>query len=165
MAAKIKMGVGSPAKMDATKSSEGGLDSAEKSSVHKNSADNILARAKELAGDNPTVLAMIRDVEGMKSRGRSNGAVDGHEDLVKPGATDEYTIKFDGKREAQILVSGDGDTDLDLFVYDEGDHLICEDTDSTDTMYCSWTPAWTGKYTVKIQNFGRVSNVYELYTN
>ena len=37
--------------------------------------------------------------------------------------------------------------------------------DYTDTCYCSWTPKWTGAFTIKIKNRGGVCNYYTLYTN
>ena len=125
----------------------------------------MLARATALAGDNPMVVAMIRDVEGMKSRGRTNGRIRGHDDRVKARAIDSYHVRFDGEEEAEVLVIGDGDTDLDLYIYDQNDNLICSDTDATDRMYCSWTPAWTGKFKISIKNLGSVWNDYQIQTN
>ena len=60
---------------------------------------------------------------------------------------------------------GDGDTDLDLYVYDENGNLIDKDIDSTDTMLCMWTPKWTGEFIIKIKNLGSVRNYYTLWTN
>lgn len=165
LAAKMKKSVGGADKMEAAKSSKGGDDSDKKASANSGTADAMLARAKEMAGDNPTVLAMVRDVEGMKSRGRVKGRVRGHEDRIKARDVDIFRIKFEGEEKAEILIKGDGDTDLDLYVYDNNDNEICTDSDRTDTMYCSWTPAWTGTFRVEIHNLGRVWNAYELFTN
>lgn len=96
------------------------------------------------------------------------GAVEGpqhHRDVVRAGQTDVYVLVFEGEETAMITVRGDGSTDLDCRVYDQGNHLVESDTDSTDTCYLRWTPAWTGKFKLKITNVGRISNIYVVDTN
>ncbi|MFO1032394.1 MAG: hypothetical protein U1F60_15035 [Planctomycetota bacterium] len=84
---------------------------------------------------------------------------------VEAHDTDQYEIRFHGEELAQIIVRGDGDTDLDLYVYDENDNLIASDTDSTDVCVVRWTPRWTGNFRVRVKNLGRVYNRYTLTTN
>lgn len=84
-------------------------------------------------------------------------------ECVNAYTTDTYTVTFKGGEEATVLVSGDGDTDLDLYIYDENGNLIESDTDSLDTMLCSWTPKWTGKFKIKIKNLGSVKNYYTMW--
>lgn len=86
-----------------------------------------------------------------------------HEDRVKANSTDIYTQKFYGGESVAILVEGDGDTDLDLFIYDENGNLIVSDTDEGDTCIAAFTPKWTGTFTIKIMNLGSVYNNYTLY--
>ncbi len=85
-----------------------------------------------------------------------------HDDTVLANHTDVYTLTFEAGVEARILVIGDGDTDLDLFIYDENGNLIDSDEDDTDRCVASVTPKWTGKFTVKIKNWGDVYNDYRL---
>ena len=162
VAAKIKQGVGSK---DASfeKSSSGGKG-AGKDDDNADSAAAMLARAKDMADGRKDLLAMITDVEESSSRGDITGP-NRHRDMVRAGATDVYDIVFEGGEPAEVLVSGDGDTDLDLFIYDEHGNRICSDADETDTMMCSWQPRWTGKFQLRIQNLGNVANIYTLYTN
>jgi hypothetical protein len=61
-----------------------------------------------------------------------------------------------------IVVEGDGDTDLDLYLYDENGREIDSDTDYTDYCICSVTPRRTGKFRIKIKNYGDVYNHYNL---
>ena len=61
-----------------------------------------------------------------------------------------------------IVVEGDGDTDLDLYVYDEYGNELDRDDDYTDYCICSITPRWTGKIKIKIRNYGDVYNHYNL---
>ena len=76
-----------------------------------------------------------------------------------------YNQKFWADDLAEILVSGDGDTDLDLYVYDENGNLIVSDTDYTDDCYVRFYPRWTGTFRIKIVNRGGVYNKYVLITN
>jgi hypothetical protein len=92
---------------------------------------------------------------------RIGGSVD-HIDRVRPRVTDSYQVPFRGGQWAQVVVIGDGGTDLDLFVYDQFGNLVASDTDSTDNCIVRfWVPR-TAVYTVKVQNLGTVSNVYEV---
>ena len=118
------------------------------------------------ADGNATLLALADQVkiDNGTSRGRVGGAAV-HEDCVYANCTDNYTIRFIAGEEAEVAVVGDGDTDLDLYIYDSNGNLIEKDDDYTDTCYCSWTPKWTGAFTIKIKNRGGVCNYYTLYTN
>ena len=96
------------------------------------------------------------------------GAVGGPKqshDRVNARSTDKYVVKFRGGSRARVTVNGDGDTDLDLYIYDETGNLIVSDTDDTDYCVCTWTPSWTGNFTIKIVNRGGVYNRYHLETN
>ncbi len=84
-------------------------------------------------------------------------------ECVLANSTDTYSATFKKGMEVTVLVSGDGDTDLDLYIYDENNNLIDSDTDTSDTMLCSWTPKWTGKFTIKIKNLGSVRNYYTMW--
>jgi hypothetical protein len=54
---------------------------------------------------------------------------------------------------------------LDLFVYDESGNRICSSTSNGDDEYCRFTPKWTGKFRVKVQNNGKIDNRYTLLFN
>jgi hypothetical protein len=84
---------------------------------------------------------------------------------VSAGYTDVYNVEFRGGELAEIAISGDGDTDLDLYVYDEYGNYIGSDTGSTDTAYVSWTPRWTGNFRIEVKNNGYVYNQYVVISN
>lgn len=84
---------------------------------------------------------------------------------VSPGFVDEYEILFTGGELAEVAISGDGDTDLDLTIYDEFGNYIGSDTGATDDAYVAWTPRWTGKFRVEVRNPGTVHNQYVMITN
>ena len=74
-------------------------------------------------------------------------------------------VTFVGGQVAVVLVSGDGDTDLDLYVYDESGALVAVDDDGTDSCVVSFVPSRTGRYTIVVRNRGFVYNRYVLATN
>jgi len=111
-------------------------------------------------------LAALIDKESKRvaTRGRVGGCVK-HVDRVRARRSDVYKMTFRGGRSARIGVIGDGDCDLDLYVYDENGNLIRSDTDGTDRCYVRWTPRWTGPFLVKVKNLGRVYADYVIATN
>lgn len=129
--------------------------------------DKILADAKGFAQGNESLLKLIAQIEEERKESH-RGAVNGpskHYDSVNGKSSHTYQISFIAEYLAEILVSGDGDTDLDLYVYDSNGNLIASDTDYTDDCYVCWVPAWTGRYIVKIVNRGPVYNRYVILTN
>ncbi|MBR6056888.1 MAG: hypothetical protein IKP58_01830 [Victivallales bacterium] len=84
---------------------------------------------------------------------------------VGPKETDRYERHFTAHELAAVIVSGDGDTDLDLYVYDENGNLIAKDEDNTDECLVTWTPRWTGKFIIKVVNCGSISNCYTIRVN
>lgn len=129
--------------------------------------NKILADAKEFADGNAELLALIGQVEN-DAAGSHRGAVNGPRRgyyAVSAGCYNDFDVSFVKGYLAEVLVSGDGDTDLDLYVYDSNGNLIAADTDYTDDCYVNWIPAWTGKFTIRVVNRGRVYNNYVVLTN
>ena len=131
---------------------------------------DLYALAEQFSGSNNALLTLI---ENSKTPQGTKGALDLRgrhrprigEDIVRARGTDYYTIDFRGGALAEVAVMGDGDSDLDLFIYDENGNLVCRDIDSTDITLCQWRPVWTGSFRVEIQNLGGVYNRYSLVTN
>ncbi len=127
-------------------------------------AKGLLDRAKQYAGDRKDLIALADDVAAAGSRGLMNGPAL-HEDVVSSGATDSYALTFRGGELARVALSGDGDTDLDLSIYDENGNAICSSARTGDDEYCEFTPRWTGRFLVRVKNYGGVYNRYELLMN
>ena len=128
----------------------------------------LLADAKTYAGNDKTILDLIKKTEQSLAQTSTRGAVGGPKGgvyAVRAKATDSFEIKFWSNELAEVCVSGDGDTDLDLYVYDEKGNLIGSDTDYSDDCVVRWVPAWTGKFIIKVVNRGMLYNEYALWTN
>ncbi|MBR5299229.1 MAG: hypothetical protein IKU36_03140 [Bacteroidales bacterium] len=130
----------------------------------------LLADAKKYAGKDKAVLTLIKNTEKeiQSAEGQTRGVVGGSksmEDIVPAHSTNAYKERFWGGEVAEVVVFGDGDTDLDLYIYDENDNLITSDTDYTDICICRWNPIWTGYFIIKVVNRGSVYNAYVIATN
>lgn len=129
----------------------------------------LLADAKKYAGKDKTVLALAKKVEAeIASAGATRGAVGGAkygEGRVYGKDYTDYTAKFWANELAEVVVIGDGDNDLDLYIYDQNGNLIASDTDYTDQCVCRWVPSWTGSFTIRIVNRGAIYSNYAIATN
>ncbi|MCW2314353.1 hypothetical protein [Rhodoferax antarcticus] len=129
----------------------------------KASTEAILARAKQYAGSRADLVALANDVAASGSRGATGGP--GRKTtVVSRGTADVYRVRFNGNEPAMVLASGDGDSDLDLYVLDENGNTVCKDEDTTDTLLCRWTPKWSGVFTIRVKNLG-MANQYTLVHN
>ena len=72
---------------------------------------------------------------------------------------------FKGGEYAEVYVEGRGTSDLNLYVYDAQNRLVCSDTDISDIAYCGWRPAKTAAFSVKVENKGKSGAPYSMMTN
>lgn len=132
--------------------------------------DQLLADAREMAGKDKALLGLIKRTEKEieEASHATRGVVGGAqyvEDVVYANSSVSYRVKCWGGEVTEVLLVGDHDTDLDLYIYDEDGNLITSDTDYTDVCVCRWIPAWTGYFVIKIVNRGDVYNAFALATN
>lgn len=118
----------------------------------------LLAAAAEMSTDGH----LKAFIAGMQS-----GAVESKGSTTGPGSTSRrieansthsFTIDMRGGEYGRIDVRGDGDTDLDCWLYDDNGNLIDSDTDYTDWCILEVVPAWTGRFRVQVSNLGSVWN-------
>ncbi|HJU41336.1 MAG TPA: hypothetical protein VJ691_00925 [Vicinamibacterales bacterium] len=64
--------------------------------------------------------------------------------------------------DTRVVVDGDGDTDLDCWVYDRFGTLLGRDVDGTDLCIVRFHNQSSGELTIRIRNFGDVYNDYQL---
>ena len=127
------------------------------------SAAALLASAKKLAGGRADLIALVDETAAAGTRGAVSGpgrAVT----VVRSGGADSFRVTFRGGEPAIVAISGDGDSDLDLEVYDENGGLICRANGATDDEVCRWTPRWTGQFRIRVVNLG-VANRYVIAHN
>jgi hypothetical protein len=125
--------------------------------------DALLQRARALAGDRKDLLALADDVAKAGGRGASGGPKSTRT-VVNSQGTDQFRISFDAGQPAMVAISGDGDSRLDLFVYDENGNRICSQVGPGDDAACRWTPSWSGSFTIRVVNYG-IANQYRIWTN
>lgn len=73
--------------------------------------------------------------------------------------------RYVGKQVAVLELKGDGDTDLDIYVYDAAGNLVAWGVGPTDRERVTFTPCVTGNYRIVIRNLGGVWNRFQLHTN
>jgi hypothetical protein len=142
---------------------EGGTES-DKEGVPGLNLRQLLASARELAGDDANLQAVIDELEASQTKERVGGPGMGN-DRIEAYEEVWYEVAYHGGRTALFEVIGDGDTDLDCWVYDEYENLVASDTDYTDHCVLMWTPPRTGAYYIKVYNLGNVWNGVVLSTN
>lgn len=125
--------------------------------------DEVLKRAQKMSEGRSDLTALVKDVEEASTRGAVYGARR-WTDVVSGHSSDRYRVTFKGEEVAAVYIKGDGDSDLDLFIYDENGNEICRDDDATDAMLCRWTPAWTGAFIIEVRNLG-IANRYQAMHN
>ena len=132
--------------------------------------EKLLAEAETLAKSNEVLLALVEQhrepaLKPLQLMGRTSGVIHGHRDTVLKGTKDLYTFKFKGKEIARMAVIGNGDSDLDLYVYDSKKALITKDEDETDDCIVQWFPLETAEFRIEIVNRGEKDNAYVVFTN
>lgn len=127
----------------------------------------MIAAARAMAGDNATVTGLATQLQNRLASG-SKGAAGGPQsttDRVLSNSTDTWTLRFRGGERGSIRVDGDGDTDLDCYVYSSAGTLLAYDNDMTDYCVLDWYQSSTGSVRLEIRNLGSVYNQYILSTN
>jgi hypothetical protein len=142
---------------------KGASDNPQKSSQAV-TPDTILVEARDLARGDKLTNLLIDEAGAMAPNGGA-AQLKTHQNTVQAGATDAYTVVYNGGQLAEAGIAGDGGSDLDLLVYDENDHLVCRSASSSDREYCQWWPRWTGPFRIEIQNLGTAPNLYRVATN
>lgn len=124
----------------------------------------MLAMAKELAGEDDLILSLIDDAEVEGARGRVGGAIQRLSGL-HGGLTDVWEVPFYGASQSEVAIIGNGDTNLDVLITDANGNTVCVDVSASDKMMCDFVPAENGYFYVTVQNKGESKNSYYLLTN
>jgi len=128
---------------------------------------NLISDAKKFAGNDKTMLDWAAEVEkslNTRTRGAAGGPKEGR-DIAYGQGTVTYRVAFRANEWAEIYVSGNGASILDIFVYDENGNLVENSDVNTYDAYVSWIPKWTGSYSIVVKNWGNAANRFVLVTN
>lgn len=128
------------------------------------SAEAMLNAAAVLAEGDPVMEKLVRDVRFTDVKGVPGGPVYSSTAIAAAKDHKYPQVPFEGGAYAEIYVEGQGQSNLDLFVYDGAGRLVCSDTDITDIAYCGWKPLATEEFTIQVINKGNGTQ-YSLVTN
>lgn len=135
------------------------------------SVDKLLADASEFT-DDAAIMARIENIKNrqamMAEMEGTRGAVGGAQvlsDMVYANGEQMFFCDFYAHQVAMVALVGDGDSDLDLVIYDQNMNVVTSDEGYDFDCLCTWTPAWTGRFYMKIVNRGNVYNRFTLATN
>jgi len=129
-------------------------------------AEKLLADAETFADGDKTLNSLIKSTRELTaaSRGRVGGP--GYViDKVGGEMANIHAVEFTGGEAAEVAVVGSGNTDLDLYIFDESGNLIAMDEELGDECYVVWKPKWTGTFLLTVANRGSSTNEYALVTN
>lgn len=134
--------------------------------IHPRSGAALLATALQLAtaAKRQDLIELIKDVQTARPRGME-GAPKSHTQTSLAGATDVYRELFKGGELATVVVSGTGESNLDLYVFDESNKRICASERLEDLEVCRWQPDARSAYTIHVVNRGKWNNQYLLRSN
>ena len=107
------------------------------------------ARASRIAA-----IAVLALASAAGTAGAAAWALGGR---VQAFATNRHSL-YVGSSEALVVVRGDGDTDLDCWLYNPRGRLVASDTDGTDV--CALAAPDVGTHRLVIENLGEVFNDY-----
>jgi hypothetical protein len=140
-----------------------GRSVSEKPPENNRSVEAVLQRARKLAAGRQDLLALADDVAKSSVRGMLTGPK-ARTFVLDANATDQIKMQFVGGLPAQVQVSGNGASDLNMVIYDQFRNPICKDEAYGDQMFCLWTPRRTGLFIIEVKN-GALANEYILRTN
>jgi hypothetical protein len=86
-------------------------------------------------------------------------------DRVEAGASVELEVQFQVGQTVQIFGVGDGDTDVDYFIFDRKGNSLASDARVSDAGYCEFVAPYTGTYVIELRNLGDIYNNVRLVTN
>ncbi|MEX0286131.1 MAG: hypothetical protein AB3N23_16110 [Paracoccaceae bacterium] len=125
----------------------------------------MLEDARELANGDPILTGLVEDVAAERTKGVTNGPVYNTASLGAKDSDTYRNLPFDGQKYAEIYVEAGGRQDINLFVYDAQNRLVCSDTDASAIAYCGWKPRSSGSFSVKVTNASGSGTTYSLVTN
>ncbi len=82
--------------------------------------------------------------------------------LVGPHSSRYFSYDAHDGEIFSASLSGDGDTNLDLFIYKVGSPTICRSVSAGDNEVCRIRSYGGGHYTIEVRNLGVVTNKFQV---
>lgn len=120
----------------------------------------LLEDAAKFAKDDKNLLGLIEECRNAK-RSPVDGIIDRFFRIPSRG-THDWSVRLQAYQTTVIAISGDGTTDLDLYVYDQYGNLIVSDVSYGDQCYVALDVYITSNFLVRVVNRGYVYNDYEI---
>ena len=163
-AAKLRKGVEARPVERKAETEDGGMAASDGGAI-PDDWQAMLDDAVKLAPGNETIAELADDIRAETSKGKTDGPA--YNIAVLPaGKRNIYRdVTFTGSEYAEVYVEGSDRVNIDLFVKDGNGNTVCSDTDPSHIGYCAWTPRWTDKFTIIVENRGNADDRYSLMTN
>lgn len=124
----------------------------------------MLARARQYAGGRNDLNGLVDELAKSSAKVREDGPAR-FASRIGDGVSDVYTMSFKANEPVMVAITGEGVSDLDLFVEDDAGNRVCASTGAGDDEICRWTPRSTGNFRIRVRNLGTVTNEYRLWSN
>jgi hypothetical protein len=124
----------------------------------------LFTRARQYAGRRNDLNGILDELERSAGKAPDDGPAR-FSTGIGTGDTHVYAMTFRANEPVMIAVTGEGLSDLDLFVEDERGNRICAADSAGDDEICRWTPRWSGGFRIRVRNIGKAANAYRIWSN
>lgn len=107
-----------------------------------------------------SLVAMVALTVSSQVLANPVGGTKFEEGYLKPGAILTADLPVYGGETTQLIVVGDGDGDLDCFVYDSDGDLVDSDVGRADACAVEVTPREMSVYQFRVVNRGNITTKY-----
>lgn len=125
---------------------------------------SMLATARGMAAGDAALLGLIEDVAAVSAKGVITGPIYSRAELP-PGEVALPMLEFKGGEKAEVYIEAATGTDLNLTIRDAEGRVVCADSHPSSIVYCNWTPAQDGGFTLTLENRSDTTADYALMTN
>lgn len=120
--------------------------------------EQLIKDATEFANGDKNLLALINDCKNA-TRSPVGGTIVQYS-RIPARSYQDWTVTLRGGENTFFVVSGDGSTDLDIYVYDHNGNLIASDTSIGDDCIVGIEVYYTSDFILRVKNLGYVYNDY-----
>jgi hypothetical protein len=126
--------------------------------------NGMLERARKYAGGRHDLNGLVDELAKSSAKVREDGPAR-FATRIGDGMTQIFTLSFRANEPVMVAITGEGHSDLDLFVEDEAGNRICASDGGGDDEICRWTPRRTGNFRIRVRNLGAAHNEYRMWSN